>query len=122
MRSSSTSVAAAQVLTPPASQSPSQSPSRSRSRSRSTSRRRRQQLVRGEGETWGSRTEEEGSLIIACCDETVKFFEIWAGDTKGRKGRGGRGLGNVGGVLGGSRILEMEAGFDGEPQGKFEIR
>ncbi|EXJ81747.1 hypothetical protein A1O1_07812 [Capronia coronata CBS 617.96] len=58
--------------------------------------------LRGEGEPWGSRTEEEGSLIIACCDQTVKFFEIWAGKSKGK----GRGLGNRHGVLGGSRVLE----------------
>lgn len=58
--------------------------------------------LRGEGETWGSRTEDEGSLIIACCDQTVKFFEIWAGKSRGK----GRGLGNRAGVLGGSRVLE----------------
>lgn len=58
--------------------------------------------LRGEGEPWASRTEEEGSLIIACCDQTVKFFEIWAGKSKGK----GRGLGNKPGVLGGSRVLE----------------
>lgn len=69
---------------------------RALSRARST--------VRGEGETWASRTEEEGSLIIACCDQTVKFFEVWAGKSKGSGG--GRGLGSRPGVLGGSRILE----------------
>ncbi|KIW93516.1 uncharacterized protein Z519_06121 [Cladophialophora bantiana CBS 173.52] len=55
------------------------------------------------GELPASRTEEEGSLIIACCDQTVKFFEIWAGRSKGRKVRG---LGRRQGVLGGSRVLE----------------
>ena len=58
--------------------------------------------LRGEGEPWASRTEEEGSLIIACCDQTVKFFEIWTGKSKGK----GRGLGNRHRVLGGSRVLE----------------
>lgn len=58
--------------------------------------------LRGEGEPWASRTEDEGSLIIACCDQTVKFFEIWAGKSRGK----GRGLGNRPGVLGGSRVLE----------------
>lgn len=58
-----------------------------------------------EGAAWTSRTEEEGSLIIACCDQTVKFFEVWAGSSKSRRGRG---LGNKAGVLGGSRILELE--------------
>jgi hypothetical protein len=58
-----------------------------------------------EGAAWTSRTEEEGSLIIACCDQTVKFFEVWAGSSKSRRGRG---LGDKAGVLGGSRILELE--------------
>lgn len=58
--------------------------------------------TRGEGEAWASRTEEEGSLIIACCDQTVKFFEIWAGKSKGRS----KGLGAKEGVLGGSKVLE----------------
>jgi WD40 repeat protein len=88
---------------------------RNRSRSTPAARRRRQRerqlassransTVRGEGETWASRTEEEGSLIIACCDQTVKFFEVWAGKSKGSGG--GKGLGTRPGVLGGSRILE----------------
>ncbi|KAK6371845.1 hypothetical protein LTS17_008669 [Exophiala oligosperma] len=68
------------------------------SRPRDTGRRD----LRGEGEPWASRTEEEGSLIIACCDSTVKFFEVWAGKSKGK----GRGLGNRDRVLGGSRVLE----------------
>lgn len=58
--------------------------------------------LRGEGEPWASRTEDEGSLIIACCDQTVRFFEIWAGKSRGK----GKGLGNRPGVLGGSRVLE----------------
>lgn len=89
---------------PPSSRSPAAAGTRT------TPRRRRTTpgLRRGEGETWASRTEKEGSLIIACCDETVKFFEIWAGSSKGRKGKSGCGLGSVGGVLGGSRILEGE--------------
>lgn len=57
---------------------------------------------RSEGEAWASRTEEEGSLIIACCDQTVKFFEVWAGKSKGRT----RGIGSKAGVLGGSKVLE----------------
>ena len=73
---------------------------RLRERYRSPSRNRTR--LRGEGETWASRTEEEGSLIIACCDQTVKFFEVWAGKSKGR----GLGLGSREGVLGGSRVLE----------------
>lgn len=61
--------------------------------------------LRAEGEPWASRTEEEGSLIIACCDSTVKFFEVWAGKSKGHA-LGGKGLGTAAGVLGGSRVLE----------------
>jgi hypothetical protein len=107
--------------------SPAPSPDRAattdpttRSRSRSWTRTRDgfQTHRRAEGERWASRTEEEGSLIIACCDQTVKFFEIWAGKSKGK----GRGLGNRHGVLGGSRILEgwcegvgvEEIGFGGD--------
>jgi WD40 repeat protein len=79
------------------------------SRRKRDERRRRAQsravsTARGEGEVWASRTEEEGSLIIACCDQTVKFFEVWTGKSKGNAGR--KGLGSRPGVLGGSRILE----------------
>lgn len=66
------------------------------------SRKEKNRATRGEGETWASRTEEEGSLIIACCDQTVKFFEIWAGKSKGRS----KGFGAKAGVLGGSKVLE----------------
>jgi hypothetical protein len=58
--------------------------------------------ARTEGEAWASRTEEEGSLIIACCDQTVKFFEVWAGKSKGCS----KGIGAKAGVLGGSKVLE----------------
>lgn len=75
-------------------------------RSAGTIRRREQSVspraTRTEGEAWASRTEEEGSLIIACCDQTVKFFEVWAGKSKGRS----RGIGAKAGVLGGSKVLE----------------
>lgn len=68
----------------------------------SSARLRSPNRTRGEGETWASRTEEEGSLIIACCDQTVKFFEVWAGKSKGRS----KGIGSKAGVLGGSKVLE----------------
>lgn len=84
------------------SQSPDSVRRRLRERARDRSETRSRSRLRGEGETWGSRTEEEGSLIIACCDQTVKFFEVWAGKSKGR----GYGLGSKEGVLGGSRVLE----------------
>lgn len=57
-----------------------------------------------EGQTWASRTEEEGCIIVAGSDESIKFHEVWAGDKRG--GKGGRGLGNVASVFGGSKILE----------------
>ena len=74
----------------------------STARYRQRERSHRRTALRGEGETWASRTEEEGSLIIACCDQTVKFFEVWAGKSKGCA----RGLGTKPGVLGGSAVLE----------------
>jgi hypothetical protein len=75
---------------------------RERHRQRDRDRSRLRTRLRAEGETWGSRTEEEGSLIIACSDQTVKFFEVWAGKSKGQ----GFGLGSRAGVLGGSKVLE----------------
>ena len=57
-----------------------------------------------EGQMWARRTEEEGCIIVAGSDESIKFHEVWAGDRKG--GKGGRGLGSVASVLGGSKILE----------------
>lgn len=65
-------------------------------------RRRRLSSTRGEGEAWASRTTDEGSLIVACCDQTVKFFEVWAGKSKGKS----KGIGAKAGVLGGSKVLE----------------
>jgi hypothetical protein len=58
----------------------------------------------GEGETWASRTEEEGCIIVAGSDASIKFHEVWAGEKKG--GTRGKGLGSVRGVFCGSRILE----------------
>lgn len=65
-------------------------------------RSRPPRAARTEGEAWASRTEAEGSLIIACCDQTVKFFEVWAGKSKGYS----KGIGSKAGVLGGSKVLE----------------
>lgn len=65
-------------------------------------RGRRHSATRGEGEAWASRTTDEGSLIVACCDQTVKFFEVWAGKSKGKT----KGIGSKAGVLGGSKVLE----------------
>lgn len=92
---------------------------RRRQRERERAESRARSTVRGEGETWASRTEEEGSLIIACCDQTVKFFEVWAGKSKGSGG--GKGLGSRPGVLGGSRILEGWCEGIGELGGAYRM-
>ncbi|KAI0531686.1 WD40-repeat-containing domain protein [Xylaria digitata] len=53
-----------------------------------------------------SRTAEEGCLVVASSDESVKFHEVWLA------GRKATALGS--GVLAGSDILEMEEGIDKE--------
>ena len=60
----------------------------------------------GEGGIWWSRTAEEGCIVVASSDESVKFHEIWTGS---RKSTGG-GMG----LLGGSDILESLEGIDKE--------
>ena len=57
-----------------------------------------------EGDPWANRTEEEGCIIVAGSDDSIKFHEVWTGEKRG--GHDGQGLGSVRGVLGGSRILE----------------
>lgn len=58
----------------------------------------------GEGETWWSRTAEEGCIVVACSDESVKFHEVWSGTKKATGGHMG--------LLGGSDILEGLAGIE----------
>jgi meiosis-specific APC/C activator protein AMA1 len=53
-----------------------------------------------------SRTAEEGCLVVASSDKSVKFHEVWLA------GRKATTLGS--GVLAGSDILEMEEGIDKE--------
>lgn len=65
-----------------------------------------------EGERWLGRTAEEGCIVVACSDESVKFHEVWSGS---RKSTGG----NLG-LLGGSDILEGLEGI--EREGKEVIR
>ncbi|KAL8789043.1 MAG: hypothetical protein Q9195_007009 [Heterodermia aff. obscurata] len=60
----------------------------------------------GEGGIWWSRTAEEGCIVVASSDESVKFHEIWTGSKKSTVG--GMGL------LGGSDILESLEGVDKE--------
>ena len=59
-----------------------------------------------EGEAWWSRTAEEGCIVVACSDESVKFHEVWTGKKKS--------MGLAAGLLGGSDILEAFEGFDKE--------
>ncbi|KAK4548090.1 hypothetical protein LTR36_010810 [Oleoguttula mirabilis] len=70
--------------------------------------------VDAEGRPWyGRRTREEGCLVVATSDASIKFHEIWAE----RRGGGGRREALVRGVLGGSQILEGECSFEGEAAG-----
>ena len=65
-----------------------------------------------EGERWWGRTAEEGCIVVACSDESVKFHEVWSGAKKGTGGSLG--------LLGGSDILEALEGI--EREGKEVIR
>ena len=58
------------------------------------------------GETWYSRTKEEGCIVVACSDESIKFHEVWSGASKS--------IGVYVGLLGGSDILEGSEGIDKE--------
>ena len=58
------------------------------------------------GETWYSRTRDEGCIVVASSDESVKFHEVWSGTR--------RCTGVQGGSLGGSGILEELEGIDRE--------
>ena len=58
------------------------------------------------GEQWYSRTAEEGCIVVACSDESVKFQEIWQGSSQMIRGHVGQ--------LGGSAILESLEGIEDE--------
>ena len=65
--------------------------------------------VDAEGRPWyGRRTGEEGCLVVATSDASIKFHEIWAE----RQEDGGKRVAS--GVLGGSQILEGECSADVE--------
>ncbi|KAJ5101644.1 hypothetical protein NUU61_003866 [Penicillium alfredii] len=57
-----------------------------------------------EGGMWCSRTMEEGCIIVASSDQTVKFHEVWTGRRKS--------TGSACGLLGGSDILESLEGIE----------
>lgn len=64
-----------------------------------------------EGWPWyGRRTREEGCLVVATSDASIKFHEIWA-----ESPRAGRRVES--GVFGGSQILEEQATGDVERWG-----
>lgn len=54
-----------------------------------------------------SRTAREGCIVIASSDESIKFHEVWASDTKSTMG--------ISGTLGGSGILEDLEGIYKDP-------
>ena len=58
------------------------------------------------GESWYSRTKDEGCIVVACSDESVKFHEVWSGASKS--------TGVYVGLLGGSDILKGSEGIDKE--------
>lgn len=53
---------------------------------------------------WCSRTMDEGCIIVASSDQTVKFHEVWSGRRKGTA--------SAYGLLGGSDILEGMEGIE----------
>lgn len=59
---------------------------------------------RGESEPWSEGTYNEGCIVVAASDETIRFHEVWCDGRRGISGRQG--------VLGGSNILESLAGID----------
>ncbi len=59
---------------------------------------------RNEGCAWGSRTAEEGCIVVAGSDGSIKFHEVWCEAT--------RATGPHQGLLGGSDILESLHGID----------
>lgn len=53
-----------------------------------------------------NRTAQEGCIVVAASDESVKFHEVWTADRRAT-------VGGVG-MLGGSNILEGLEGIDEE--------
>lgn len=94
----------------PTSGGPSQaSERRSESRGRSSGSRAISPKEK-EGGLWCTRTIEEGCIIVASSDQTVKFHEVWTGRRKS--------VGSPSGLLGGSDILE---GIEGIEKSSSEV-
>ncbi|RMZ01352.1 hypothetical protein D0862_06401 [Hortaea werneckii] len=67
--------------------------------------------VDAEGRPWyGKRTKEEGCLVVATSDASIKFHEIWPEKTEGKKDSAN----SPSGWLGGSQILEGECSLEME--------
>jgi WD40 repeat protein len=66
--------------------------------------------ARGEDGTWWSRTQEEGCIVVATSNESIKFHEVWAHKRKA--------VGSKRGVLGGCDILEAMHGIE---KGRSEV-
>ncbi|RMY39403.1 hypothetical protein D0866_01955 [Hortaea werneckii] len=67
--------------------------------------------VDAEGRPWyGKRTREEGCLVVATSDASIKFHEIWPEKTEGKKNPSN----SPSGWLGGSQILEGECSLEME--------
>lgn len=54
-----------------------------------------------------SRPGREGCIIVATSDASIKFHEVWSDERRGRRD-------GIGGLLGGSDILESWHGVDKE--------
>jgi WD40 repeat protein len=63
-------------------------------------------LSKGEGGVWWSRTQEEGCIVVATSDSSIKFHEVWAEER--------RSVNSKEGLLGGSDILESLHGIEKE--------
>lgn len=94
----------------PGSQSSSSSSSRSQSTERGAPTRGRKVGARmvapkeKEGGMWCTRTKEEGCIIVASSDQTVKFHEVWTGRRTSTT--------SACGLFGGSDILEGLEGIE----------
>ncbi|KAI9741170.1 MAG: hypothetical protein M1834_002883 [Cirrosporium novae-zelandiae] len=63
---------------------------------------------RGQGTAWWRRTREEGCIVVASSEESVKFHEVWSDLRKGK----GKATNGQQGILGGSDILEALEGVE----------
>ena len=67
-----------------------------------------------DGLPWAQRTAQEGCIIVASSEGTIKFHEVWCDGEKGKVQRGSTAIGGQAGLLGGSTILESLHGIERE--------